>query len=835
MVKYSRLSAFALTSCLAAMAFAPARAERPYTVDDMLSVESIGAARFDPSGQRLIFERYGPFDRQSNYGRQEVIGEHRSKIYAVDLSGNAMPSLLFAQEPGDGYTIGGLSPDGGILVFRHASNSGIGMGAVALSGGTARMFDFSPAYSPTQVFPWSGHRVAVTAAPPGEIDSFAAIGNEQVEAVAALWRQRNRGDAATASRIGSGRFAAFPAEEGRLVLADADNARVTVLAAGRFSGWYASVDGAALAALREERLTIDPDQRIEHGANIGGIQRRLLILNQRADADAGALHDACPGCDVLARSLNWSAAAPLLAFVARDAGAEWSAARYRVYDHSTGRTHAVDLGVLKPHAGRAGFGLDIRSTWIGDRLAVFAEQPGAVTVPNANGDVRADWYLVRNGAPLNLTGGFAGASPNLVAVGRQGLVVLHEGEAWLIDARGNRHNLTADIAEPVRAWREPSPYGPTPVENLQPGDSVTLQVASGTDGVPDRLLFVDLASGRIDTVTAPSSTSEFIAASPAARRAALTARGDNVTTLMVVGTDGSRRELARLNEHLRDVAGGTPVRIDHKGPDGSDRMSWLLLPPGHRPGQRLPTVVNVYPGSVGRETWHRWELDDVHALNDHILAAHGYAILYPSIPVRYDQVPRDPLQGLPEQVFAAVDAAITRGYVDPERMAVQGQSYGGYTTGALVGLTSRFRSAVAQAGIYDLVSSYGQFDIRTRLEMERTGLNLFSASLMESGQGGMGAPPWEDPERYLRNSPLMHVRNINTPIMLISGDLDYVSTTQTEEFFTALTRLNKDAVFVRYYGEDHVFNSPANIRDMWRRILDWYDTTLGPAGRDLSR
>lgn len=53
-------------------------------------------------------------------------------------------------------------------------------------------------------------------------------------------------------------------------------------------------------------------------------------------------------------------------------------------------------------------------------------------------------------------------------------------------------------------------------------------------------------------------------------------------------------------------------------------------------------------------------------------------------------------------------------------------------------------------------------------------------------------------------------------------------TQQAEELFTALTRLGKDAVFVRYFGEDHVYGSPANIRDMWQRIFDWYEETLGP-------
>src|SRR3546814_17070706 len=99
------------------------------------------------------------------------------------------------------------------------------------------------------------------------------------------------------------------------------------------------------------------------------------------------------------------------------------------------------------------------------------------------------------------------------------------------------------------------------------------------------------------------------------------------------------------------------------------------------------------------------------------------------------------------------------------------------------------------------LSPYRQFDVRNRLSHEKTGLDLFAVSLMETIQGGMGAPPWDEPERYLRNSPLMHVKNIKTPIMLLSGDRDYVSTTQAAEIFTALTRLNKDAVFVRYFGD----------------------------------
>lgn len=817
MVNAMRSGMLLLMSC----AFGTAHAAKPYDVDDMLEVESVGGVRFDPSGKRLIYERYGPFDRQADFGQQDVIGELRSKILIVDLDGTGASSPLFPQDPASGYTISGLSPDGRRLIFRHASRTGARAGVVPLAGGAAREFDLSPTYSPIQSLSWIGQGVVFSAEPAGE----AAAGGTAA-AFAGLWSRRNRGDTPTAGVIGSGRFAVLPETSGGLVVADAGSMRTAPLASGRFSTWHASADGSIVAALREERLAIDPARRIEHGANMGGIQRRLLILDPRAGG-AQKPDEPCTGCDVLASSLNWSASAPLLSFVARDEGRGWDTARYRIYDRRSGRASTVDLGALKPHAGRMGFALDMQSAWIGDRLAILAEPAG--TPPGT--PVRADWYLVGRGKPRNLTAAFGGAAPKLIGIGRDTLIVLHDGEAWAIDRTGKRRNLTAAVAEPVRPWRPVGPFGPVPEQNLQPSDCVTLRLAAGGAGKPERLIFVELASGLVDTVAASLPGGEFVAASPVGRRAALIERDRNTTLLSVVGADGSRREVAQLNRHLQNVVGGTPVRIDHKGPSGDARTSWILLPPGYRPGMPVATIVNVYPGSFFTGgTWSKWSLDDIHALNDHILAAHGYAVLYPSIPVDYDQLPRDPLKGLPEQIFAAIDAAVAQGYVDPDRLGVQGQSYGGYTTGALVGLTDRFKTAVAQAGIYDLVSSYGQFVIDLRLKAEKTGLDLFSTSLMETGQGGMGAPPWADPERYLRNSPLMHVEKIKTPIMLMTGDLDYVSTTQTEEFFTALTRLNKDAVMVRYYGEDHVYNSPANIRDMWRRILDWYDSTLGGPG-----
>jgi len=100
----------------------------------------------------------------------------------------------------------------------------------------------------------------------------------------------------------------------------------------------------------------------------------------------------------------------------------------------------------------------------------------------------------------------------------------------------------------------------------------------------------------------------------------------------------------------------------------------------------------------------------------------------------------------------------------------------------------------------------------------------------------MAGPPWKDPQRYVRNSPLMFANRVETPLLVLHGDLDQaVPIQQAEEFFTALQRQNKPVTFIRYLGEGHVIKSPANVKDAWQRIYAWFDEFLGPDGRNDSR
>jgi len=185
--------------------------------------------------------------------------------------------------------------------------------------------------------------------------------------------------------------------------------------------------------------------------------------------------------------------------------------------------------------------------------------------------------------------------------------------------------------------------------------------------------------------------------------------------------------------------------------------------------------------------------------------------------------PTDPYSELPKGVMPAIDKVVELRIGDPQRLGIMGHSFGGYSVYGLITQTNRFKAAVSLAGLSDLVSYYGAFDARKRYQPDAHEDTFH----MWGAEGYMGNPPWKDLSRFYRNSPISFVGQVETPLLIIHGDMDHVPMQQSEEVFTGLYRQNKRAEFVRYWGEDHVLDSPANIRDMWQRIYAWFDEFLG--------
>ncbi|MBL8268323.1 S9 family peptidase [Steroidobacter sp.] len=280
---------------------------------------------------------------------------------------------------------------------------------------------------------------------------------------------------------------------------------------------------------------------------------------------------------------------------------------------------------------------------------------------------------------------------------------------------------------------------------------------------------------------------------------------------------GKRQRITQINPAFDRVKFGASRLISWSGTRGEKLQGALLLPPGHRDGQRHPLVLDVYAGSYRSESVHRFGLGLYAAENSQLLATRGYAVLYPDIP----SSPGNPLRGIADNIEAAVQQAVALGYADPSRLGITGLSYGGYSTlSAIISYPERFAAAIERAGPSNLTSMYGAFTDEGR---------NYGVGWLEEGQGGMHSNLWEQRDLYVRNSPVLFLDRVKTPLLIIHGTADpIVPTSETGQVFVGLRRLNQAVEYVRYHGEGHEeFEwSGANQIDYWERVLRWFEHYL---------
>jgi dipeptidyl aminopeptidase/acylaminoacyl peptidase len=279
--------------------------------------------------------------------------------------------------------------------------------------------------------------------------------------------------------------------------------------------------------------------------------------------------------------------------------------------------------------------------------------------------------------------------------------------------------------------------------------------------------------------------------------------------------------LNALNDRL---VGSRQRTIWYHGVEGDSLMGKIIFPVDYVLGRRYPMIVDGYAG--GGPDGPIMDTTSANTLD--LFAAHGYVVLIPTIPLVDDTLASDPYIDLTKGVFGAIDEAIALGIADPRRLGVYGTSYGGYTTYSLLTYTHRFQAAVATAGPADLMSTYGTFNAQGRYVRDPMPILAFNFFASEGGQWRMGAMPWTNLWRYWRNSPINYLDRVDTPLLIVQGDMDFVPVQQGEEVFTGLSRLGKRVRFIRYWGEGHWANSPANQRDMWQQMLGWFDKYLQP-------
>lgn len=278
----------------------------------------------------------------------------------------------------------------------------------------------------------------------------------------------------------------------------------------------------------------------------------------------------------------------------------------------------------------------------------------------------------------------------------------------------------------------------------------------------------------------------------------------------------SVRRLTHLNPQLNKYKLGEAQLVEWHSLDGALLKGALLLPPGYRKGVRYPLVVWVYSGDRGSEFVNRFGLADAGPFNLQLLATRGYAVLFPDIP----EDPVAPMLNIAKCVLPGINHLIKAGVVDPDRIGVIGQSYGGYSALALITQTKRFKAAVEIDGAGNLIGVYG--------EMDKSGA-AFGVSELEQGQGRMGGTPWQHRERYIENSPYFYLDRVETPVLIVQGAEDTTTAPfLADELFVALRRLGKEVEYAKYEGEGHsaVYWKYSNQADYCRRMLSWFNRHL---------
>lgn len=377
------------------------------------------------------------------------------------------------------------------------------------------------------------------------------------------------------------------------------------------------------------------------------------------------------------------------------------------------------------------------------------------------------------------------------------------GALYRVDAGSGRGSRVAQIP----GWKMTSAVWSAgrPVLWTTAGGRTAWVIAREDGSSKSGIFAVDLATGRSRSVLQESASYLAVfnlAASDATGEIAFVSSSQQqLAEIRLLDTKtGAVRRASHINATLDRYPLGIAKIIDWRTADGQPLKGTLLLPPGYRPGLRLPLVVWVYGGAMGSEAVNRFGLwGDLPNFNMHVLATRGYAVLYPDTPLRQGMAMADLLR----TVIPGVDAAIEQGYADPDRLAVMGQSYGSYCTLALITQTTRFKAAVITAAVLhpDLVADYFR-----------------NIGYYENGQGNMGGSIWEQKDRYLDNSPLFRFDRIETPLLIGQGDRDG-NLVPSDAIFAALERLGKPVEYRLYQGEDHVISRRPNVIDFWQRRL----------------
>jgi dipeptidyl aminopeptidase/acylaminoacyl peptidase len=250
-----------------------------------------------------------------------------------------------------------------------------------------------------------------------------------------------------------------------------------------------------------------------------------------------------------------------------------------------------------------------------------------------------------------------------------------------------------------------------------------------------------------------------------------------------------------------------------KGAANDDVQGFLVKPPGFDAGKKYPLKFLIHGGPQGAwgNAWtYRW--------NAELFAATGYVVAMINFhgSTGYGQKFTDSISGdwggKPyEDLMKGLDfIEKTFPFIDRNREAAMGASYGGYMANWLLGHTDRFKCIVSHDGVFNTESAYGTTEELWFNEWEFKG------------------PPWKNRELYRKWSPHLFAEKFKTPTLVIHGQLDFrLDVGEGFQLFTTLQRLKVPSKMLYFPDEGHWVLKPQNSRLWYKTVNDWVDQWCG--------
>jgi dipeptidyl aminopeptidase/acylaminoacyl peptidase len=284
---------------------------------------------------------------------------------------------------------------------------------------------------------------------------------------------------------------------------------------------------------------------------------------------------------------------------------------------------------------------------------------------------------------------------------------------------------------------------------------------------------------------------------------------------------GTSRVTEMSWELLKKLRLSKPEEFWFTASDGVKVQGWIVKPHAFEESKKYPTVLEMHGGprlpySFGlKAAEHEFQ----------VLAEHGFVVVYtnPRGCLGYGEefaarISGHWLERDYEDVLEAMDYVIkTYQFVDPNRLGVIGDSYGGLMTNWIVGHTDKFKAAIAWASICNWYYYPATSDV------------VYTPYLTH--EYSWGKYPWDNLQGFMEKSPISYVKNVKTPLLLIHSEEDYrCPISQAEEMFAGLKVLGKETELVRFPAEGHELprsGKPKHRVERLQHIVRWFDRYLG--------